>query len=167
MCKYSHYVRIDGYTQKKALRQIAPESSPEGSAKSLSHHFLVVPLLSLKRKWVYTLGPERRGYTIASRLSGGATEPSQPDLPLWTRLPPDLIELGPDFAQILTRFGPEVHLFGSESGQNQVKIGSGSGLEGGVQRRSGSEGSLAPPESLDHSCFRPQLRNNWVAAMVV
>ena len=43
---------------------------------------------------------------------------------------------------------PEIHLFGSESGQNQ---GGGKGFGGGrVQRvRSGSEGSVAPPESLE------------------
>ena len=34
--------------KNKGLRQIAPESSPESSAKSLSHKFLGVPFLSLK-----------------------------------------------------------------------------------------------------------------------
>ena len=47
---------------------------------------------------------------------------------------------GPDFDLILTRFGPEKADFGSESGQNQVKIRSESGPGGGVRRGSGPEG---------------------------
>ena len=48
----------------------------------------------------------------------GATEPSPPDLPLRSR--PPLPRPGPDFDLILTRSGPEIHLFGSESGPNRV-----------------------------------------------
>ena len=40
--------QFEGISQKsKGLRQIAPESSPERSAKSLSRDFFVVPFLSL------------------------------------------------------------------------------------------------------------------------
>ena len=63
----------------------------------------------------------------------GATEPSQPDLLLWTRppsepLPPDLILTR--FWPGLTRVGPERRI----SGPNRVKIGSELGLGGGVRR---------------------------------
>ena len=64
-----------------------------------------------------------------------------------------------EFPLIRTRFGPEIRHFGSESGPNRVKSRSksgpdqvrGEGFGGGrVQRgRSGWEGSVAPPESLD------------------
>ena len=39
---------------------------------------------------------------------------------------------GPDFDLILTRFGPEIRLFRSESGQSQVKIRSGGGVRRGL-----------------------------------
>ena len=67
------------------------------------------------------------GKPLTSRLSGGATEPSQPDPPLWSRPPPNPSPR-PDSDLILTRFGPEKADFGSEPGQTQVKIGSESGL---------------------------------------
>ena len=64
----------------------------------------------------------------------------------------------PDFDLILTRFGPEIRLFGSKSGLNWVR---NEGFGGGrVQRgRSGWEGSAAPRESLElkvlvHNCPR-------------
>ena len=80
------------------------------------------------------------------------------------RNPPPRTEFGPDFDLILTRFGPEKAALGpnrvkirSKLGQNQVKIGSssvpGEGFGGGrgQRGRSGWEGSVAPPESLDLS----------------
>ena len=62
------------------------------------------------------------------------TYPSEPD-PSEPPPPP-----GPNSDPILTRFGPEKADFRSESCQNQVKIGSDSGLEGGGRRGSGPEG---------------------------
>ena len=87
---------------------------------------------------------------LGSRLSGGATEPSQPDLLLWTR-PPPKPSPGPDPDPILTRFGPEKADFVSESGQksgpNQVR-GEGFGGGQGQRGRSGWEGSVAPRKVL-------------------
>ena len=79
-------------------------------------------------------------------------------LPSWTCRsgpePPPQTWFRPDFDQILTRFGPEIRLFRwSESGQNQVKIRSESGLSVG---RSGFEGSVAPLDSLDFSLLSGQ-----------
>ena len=67
---------------------------------------------------------------LESRLFGGPTAPSQPDLPL-SLTPPPSKHLTPD--PILTQFGPEVGLFGSKSGPNHVQgqvVHRGVGLEG-------------------------------------
>ena len=79
---------------------------------------------------------------LSSRLSGGATEPSQPDLPLWTRatsepLPPDLIRTRswPGFDPIRTRKDGFQVRTGSKSGPNQVQ---GEGFRGGT----GPEGQV-------------------------
>ena len=53
-----------------------------------------------------------------SRLSGGATEPSQPDLPLWTRSPPNP-DSYPGFHPMRTRNPVRIR---SKSGQNRVGI---------------------------------------------
>ena len=58
----------------------------------------------------------------------GATQPFQPDLPLWPRPSPNTTpqtRFGPDFDLISTWFGPEIRLFRSKSGRNQVRIRSG------------------------------------------
>ena len=71
----------------------------------------------------------------------GATEPSQPDLPLWTRPPPNpsfRTRFRPDFDPILTRFQARIR---SKSGLIRVR---NEGFGGGrVQRgRSAWEGSV-------------------------
>ena len=95
------------------------------------------------------------------RTFRGATEPSQPDLPLCTRPPPPRTSphgtnaamrtrFWPDFDPIPTRNLPFQVRIRSKSGPNQVR---GERFGGGrVQRgRSGWEGSVAPPESLESS----------------
>ena len=72
-----------------------------------------------------------------------------------------------DFDLISTRFGPEKVDFGSESGQNQVKIGFESALGGRVRRgralrgRSGWNGPLAPRKvlTLGHSMLFSEIRS--------
>ena len=46
-------------SKTRVLRQFASESSPERSAKSLSHSFLVVPFLSSKQRCLSYLGTKR------------------------------------------------------------------------------------------------------------
>ena len=74
---------------------------------------------------------------LLSRLSEEPqSPPSQTYPPGPLRPPPPR----PDSDLILTRLGPKIRLFGSESDQNQVKIGSEPGLGGGGRRGSGPEG---------------------------
>ena len=91
---------------------------------------------------------------LSSRLSGGATEPSQPDLPLWTRPPPNPSPRpGPDptltcFDPFRTRKGGfQVRIRSKSAGPDQIR---GEGFGGGrVQRgRSGWERSVAPRKVL-------------------
>ena len=87
--------------------------------------------VALRGKWhsdrVKAFRRSYRGFPVR-------TYPSGPD-PL--RTPPPR----PDSDPILTRFGPQKADFGSESGQNQVKIRSGGrGLEGFGSREVGPAG---------------------------
>ena len=101
------------------------------------------------------IGSQNLGYVqdFPRSYRASPARPTPLDLTPSEPLPAELFR--PDFDLILTRFGPEKADFGSESDQNQVKIGSetglGEGFGGGrVQRgRSSWEGSVAPPESLE------------------
>ena len=82
--------------------------------------------------WIRQIsGPEfwkvSAGNFIESRLSGGPTAPSQPDLTLLPRPPPN--------ASVQTRFWPDLDLKSPFSGQNRVQIRSGRMCSEGVGPR--------------------------------
>ena len=73
----------------------------------------------------------------------GATEPFQPDIPLWTRPPSEHLPPRPDSDLISPDSGPGIRLFRSKSGPNQVRIRSRARcLEGGRGQR-GRSGWMA------------------------
>ena len=88
--------------------------------------------------WMSSIG------ALVSRLSGGPTGPSQPDLPL----SPEHVRPDLDWTQIVTRKGRFQVQIRSKSGPIQVcaeVFGGGRGKRG----RSGWNGPVGPPESLD------------------
>ena len=85
---------------------------------------------------------------IPSRLSGGATEPSQPDPPLWTWPP-----LNPS---LQTWFRPDFDP--SRTRKSRVPVRSGG-------HRSGWEGSVAPPETLENTIVTTSITDRQKFAM--